>query len=101
MLLPMHVSQAESGKGGLIGPNCSLVDMLLKYAHEADKALSSWALILSQFPICRLDHKCNPPCNQSFCNIVISLDRNEQSSPVLSNCFGLFLVTFQSSNRTR
>ena len=95
MLLPMHISQEESGKGGMIGPNCaawmtSSIGMLLKYAHEVDKALNSWALILRNdrslvVNFLYLDRKCNPSCNRSFCNIVILLDRNEQSSPVLSN----------------
>ena len=50
MLLPMHVSQVESRKGGLTDQTTawmtSSIGMLLKYAHEVDKALDSWALIL-------------------------------------------------------
>ena len=40
--------------------------------------------------------KCYPLCNWFFCNIVISLDRNEQSSPVLSNGLVLYRSHFKA-----
>ena len=93
-------------------PNHSLDDFFNWYATEicpwgrqstgfVGFDFKEWQISRSQFPICCLDRKCSPPCSRSFCNIVISLDRNEQSSPVHSNGLGLVQVTFQSSHQTK